>query len=106
VLTFFAIIRIEWRLNRNCALRRLRNVLEITQWGKPPALPEDCPRFDLYDGRREFSVSARRGRFMMKEYQSLSHTDGTASIPCRWYMRTSGITRRKMRYDQMKLAME
>jgi putative transposase len=38
-------------------------------------MPGDSPRFDLYCGRREFSLSAkRRGNPRMKEYQSLSHT--------------------------------
>lgn len=26
----------------------------------PPALPGDSPRFDLYEGRREFLISAKR----------------------------------------------
>jgi hypothetical protein len=34
----------------------------LTQQGKPPALPGDSPRFDLYDGRRESSISAKRRR--------------------------------------------
>jgi hypothetical protein len=34
----------------------------------------DSPRFDLYGGRREFLISAKRRRFTMKEYQSLSPT--------------------------------
>ncbi|CAI10004.1 Transposase, fragment [Aromatoleum aromaticum EbN1] len=37
-------------------------------------MPGDSQRFDLYDGQREFSISAKRRRFTMKEYQSLSHT--------------------------------
>lgn len=32
----------------------------VTHRGKPPALPGDSPRFDLYDGLREFLISAKR----------------------------------------------
>src|SRR5881396_1795404 len=32
----------------------------ITHRGKPPAPPGDSPRFDLYDGPREFLISAKR----------------------------------------------
>ena len=32
----------------------------ITHRGMPPALPGDSPRFDLYDGLREFLISAKR----------------------------------------------
>ncbi|MDR0673402.1 MAG: hypothetical protein LBF93_07045, partial [Zoogloeaceae bacterium] len=32
---------------------------DVTHRGKPPALPGDSPRFDLYDGRREFLISAK-----------------------------------------------
>ena len=32
----------------------------LTQRGKLPALPGDSPRFDLYDGLREFLISAKR----------------------------------------------
>ena len=35
-------------------------VIIITQRGKPPAVPGDSPGFDLYDGRREFLISAKR----------------------------------------------
>ncbi len=34
--------------------------LGVTHRGKPPALPGDSPRFDLYDGRCEFLISAKR----------------------------------------------
>ena len=37
-------------------------------------MPGDSPRFDLYGGRLETSVSTKRRSFKMKEYQSLSHT--------------------------------
>jgi putative transposase len=37
-------------------------------------MPGDSPRFDLYVGRCESSISIKRWRFTMKEYQSLSHT--------------------------------
>lgn len=42
--------------------------------GSPPALPGDSPRFDLYVGLFETSISTKRRSFRMKEYQSLSHT--------------------------------
>src|SRR5437867_3775782 len=32
----------------------------VTHRGKPPAPPGDSPRFDLYDGPREFLISAKR----------------------------------------------
>jgi IS5 family transposase len=32
----------------------------VTHRGKPPAMPGDSPRFDLYDGLREFLISAKR----------------------------------------------
>src|SRR5437899_6100057 len=32
----------------------------LTHRGKPPAPPGDSPRFDLYDGPREFLISAKR----------------------------------------------
>ena len=53
---------------------RQNELLPLTPRGKPPALPGDSPRFDLYDGRRESPISAKRRRRTMKEYQSLIHT--------------------------------
>lgn len=36
-------------------------IVDLTQQrGKPPALPGDSPRFDLYDGRRESEISTKR----------------------------------------------
>ena len=34
--------------------------VRLTHRGKPPALPGDSPRFDLYEGRRELLISAKR----------------------------------------------
>lgn len=59
----------------------------------------NSPRFDLYDGRREFPVSAKRRTFTMKEYQSLSHTrwdckDHVVFIPKRRKKQIFGALRR------------
>src|SRR5262249_2679269 len=47
---------------RPCIVQSKRSVdgLEITHRGKPPAMPGDSPGFDLYDGRCEFLISAKR----------------------------------------------
>ena len=45
-------------------------------------MPGDSPRFDLYGGRRGFSLSAkRRGNSRRKEYPSLSHTRWDGKYP-------------------------
>jgi hypothetical protein len=46
---------------RGSLSRRRRR--SVTQWGKPPALPGDSPWFDLYYGRCESPISAKRRGF-------------------------------------------
>src|SRR3989454_3217900 len=46
-------------LQRGIAEHILR-IKALTHRGKPPAPPGDSPRFDLYDGPREFLISAKR----------------------------------------------
>ena len=51
----FSAANLTWSVSAICPY-----VPSVTHRGKPPALPGDSPRFDLYDGLREFLISAKR----------------------------------------------
>ena len=77
----------------------------MSLWVILRALPGDSPRFDLYDGQREFPISAKRRRFTMKEYQSLSHTRWDCKyhvvfIPKRRKKRIFGALRRQLSFSR------
>ena len=61
-------------------------------------MPGDSPRFDLYVGRPETSVSIKRRSFKVKEYQSLSHT----RWDCKYHIVFIPKCRKKMIYGALR----
>src|SRR5881409_3445449 len=62
---FTVCFRVMWKSAQEGIMRKLLTfgiviLVSVTHRGKPPAPPGDSPRFDLYDGPREFLISAKR----------------------------------------------
>jgi hypothetical protein len=61
----------------------------MTHRGKPPALPGDSPRFDLYDGRRKFLIFAKRKELHDERILELESHEMGVQVP--WGVHTEAV---------------